>query len=302
MISMPPVVAFRGPRYFTAENPEGYGIGLNNAYLNTLTANVPALQYLDQFEQRNFKIRGNAYLDFRILEGLTTALTLVWKKLTTRAKASAHLERFARVHLRQITTLLANFRNTGRFESQLLEHTVNYEKAFGAHRISAVGGLSLQKFEHPTFRFTTIQGSATTEDPYRNRWNNIGILGRVNYNYNDKYLTSLTFRRDGSSLFGENNRWGNFPSASVAWRISREDFWKSGTVNDLKLRASYGSLGNSEFLQPWLYYAQINPFPRAVFGPDSVEQIGQIVTRLANSDLTLGAEEYYQLWFGCRLP
>jgi hypothetical protein len=56
-------------------------------------------------------------------------------------------------------------------------------------------------------------------------------------------------------------------------------------VNDLKLRASYGSLGNSEFLQPWLYYAQINPFPRAVFGPNEAEQIGQTVTRLANSDL-----------------
>ncbi|MDQ3277084.1 MAG: TonB-dependent receptor plug domain-containing protein, partial [Bacteroidota bacterium] len=71
MISMPPVVPLRGSRFVFAENPEGYGIGLNNAYLSTLTANVPALQRLDQFEQRNFKIRGNAYLDFRIMEGLT---------------------------------------------------------------------------------------------------------------------------------------------------------------------------------------------------------------------------------------
>src|SRR3712207_7408266 len=53
-------------RYQSPENPEGWGLGLNNAYLSTLTANVPALQRLDQFEQRNFKIRGNAYLDFRI--------------------------------------------------------------------------------------------------------------------------------------------------------------------------------------------------------------------------------------------
>lgn len=111
------------------------------------------------------------------------------------------------------------------------------------------------------------------------------MLGRVNYSYQEKYLTSLTFRRDGSSLFSKTNRWGNFPSASVAWRISREKFWNVEAVNDLKLRASYGSLGNSEFLQPWLYYAQINPFPRAVFGPNEVEQIGNIVTRLANRDL-----------------
>jgi hypothetical protein len=70
MITMPPVVALQGSRYQSAENPAGYGIGLNNAYLSTLTANVPALQLLDQYEQKNFKIRGNAFLDVKILEGL----------------------------------------------------------------------------------------------------------------------------------------------------------------------------------------------------------------------------------------
>ena len=70
MITMPPVVALKGSRYESPENPEGWGLGLNNAYLSTLTANVPALQSLDQYEQNNFKIRGNAFLDFRIIEGL----------------------------------------------------------------------------------------------------------------------------------------------------------------------------------------------------------------------------------------
>jgi TonB-linked SusC/RagA family outer membrane protein len=167
----------------------------------------------------------------------------------------------------------------------LIENTLNYEKTFGEHRVSAVGGLSLQRFDEPLLRFSTIQGSPTTEDPYTEISNFIGILGRVNYSYQDKYLTSLTFRRDGSSKFSRNNRWGNFPSASVAWRISREGFWNVKPVNDLKLRASYGSLGNAEFLRAWLYYAQINPFPRAVFGPNEVEQVGQIVTRLANNNL-----------------
>jgi TonB-linked SusC/RagA family outer membrane protein len=162
---------------------------------------------------------------------------------------------------------------------------VNYDKTFGLHKIGAVAGFSNQTFDHPIFRFTTIDGSATVPDPYTNKWNNIGILGRVNYTYSDRYLASITFRRDGSSLFSENNRWGNFPSASVAWRISKENFWNVKAINDLKLRVSHGELGNSEFLQPWLYYAQINPFPRAVFGPGEVEQIGQTVTRLANSDL-----------------
>ena len=285
MISMPPVVALKGNRYVSAENPEGWGIGLNTAYLNTLTANVPALQSLDQFEQENFKIRGNAFLDFRILEGLTYRFNFGLEKTVDRGNGTRRPGTVRQGTPSPNNNKLATFSSTGRFDSKLYEHTLSYEKTSGDHKLSAVAGFSNQTFDHPLFRFSTIDGSATVADPYTNLWNNIGILGRVNYTFQDKYLTSLTFRRDGSSLFGPDYRWGNFPSASVAWRISREKFWHVDAVSDLKLRASYGSLGNSEFLQPWLYYAQINPYPRAVFGPTEIEQIGGIVTRLANSDL-----------------
>ena len=285
MITMPPVVALQGSRYTSPENPEGWGLGLNNAYLSTLTANVPALQRLDQFEQRNFKIRGNAFLDFRIMDGLVYRFNFGIEKTNDKGEGTRRPGTVRQGTPSPNNNKLASFRSEGKFESKLFEHTVNYDKTVGNHKVGAVVGFSNQTFDHPIFRFTTIDGSATVSDPYTNRWNNIGILGRVNYTYADKYLTSFTFRRDGSSLFSEDNRWGNFPSASVAWRISKEKFWNVSAINDLKIRASYGSLGNSEFLQPWLYYATINPFPRAVFGPGEVEQIGQIVTRLANSDL-----------------
>jgi len=285
MITMPPVVALQGSRYISPENPEGWGIGLNNAYLSTLTANVPALQRLDQFEQRNFKIRGNAFLDFKIMDGLVYRFNFGIEKSNDQGEGTRRSGTVRQGTPSPNNNRLSTFRSEGKFESKLFEHTVNYDKTIGAHKIGAVVGFSNQTFDHPIYRFTTIEGSATVPDPYTNRWNNIGILGRLNYTYADKYLTSFTFRRDGSSLFNQNNRWGNFPSASAAWRISKEKFWNVKAVNDLKIRASYGSLGNSEFLQPWLYYANINPFPRAVFGPGEVEQIGQIVTRLANSDL-----------------
>ena len=285
MITMPPVVALQNSRYTSAENPEGWGFGLNNAYLSTLTANVPALQSLDQFEQKNFKIRGNAFVDFKILEGLMYRFNFGLERSIDKGEGTRRPGTVRQGTPSPNNNKLSTFSSRGEFESKLYEHTVNFDKVFGDHNVSAVAGFSNQTFNHPIFRFTTISGSPTTEDPYTNLWNNIGILGRVNYNYMDKYLTSVTFRRDGSSLFSGDNRWGNFPSASVAWRISKEKFWNVEGVNDLKLRASYGSLGNSEFLQPWLYYAQINPFPKAVFGPNEVEQIGAIVTRLANSDL-----------------
>lgn len=285
MITMPPVVALQGPRYVSAENPEGWGIGLNNAYLSTLTANVPALQRLDQFEQENFKARGNAFLDVQLIQGLTYRFNFGLEKTLDRGLGTRRPGTVRQGTPSPNNNQLSTFRSRGSFESLLFEHTVNYEKNFRDHRISAVAGYSNQHFENPTSSQNQIGTNAAVRDSFTNIWNILGILGRVNYSFQDKYLVSLTYRRDGSSLFSEDNKWGSFPSASAAWRISREGFWKSTLVNDLKLRASYGSLGNAEFLRPWLYYAQINPFPRAVFGPSEAEQLGAIVTQLANSDL-----------------
>ena len=285
MITMPPVVALQGSRYISPENPEGWGIGLNNAYLSTLTANVPGLQRLDQFEQNNFKVRGNAYLDYRIMDGLVYRFNFGLEKTNDKGDGTRRPGTVRQGTPSPNNNKLSTVRTKGEFESKLFEHTLNYDKIIGEHRINAVAGLSNQTFKYPFNRFTTIEGNPTVEDPYTRKWNIIGFLGRANYSYKDKYLTSITFRRDGSSLFSKQYRWGNFPSASVAWRISKEDFWNVKAINDLKVRASYGSLGNSEFLQPWQYYAQINPFPRAVFGPNQVEQIGGIVTQLANNNL-----------------
>ncbi|RYY45577.1 MAG: TonB-dependent receptor, partial [Chitinophagaceae bacterium] len=285
MISMPPVVPLRGDRFVSVNNPGGWGIGLNNAYLSTLTANVPALQRLDQFDQYNSKIRGNAYVDVRLLEGLTYRFNFGLEKTIDRGTGTRYPGTVRQGTPSPNNNETARFENTGRLTSKLYENTLNFERAFGAHRISAVAGVSNQTYEYPLLRFSTIGSNPTTADPYIERSNLIGLLGRVNYNFQDKYLASFTFRRDGSSLFSKNNRWGNFPSGSVAWRIARESFWKIAFVSDLKLRASYGSLGNSEFLRAWQYYAQINPFPRAIFGPQQAEQLGGIVTRLANGNL-----------------
>ncbi|WP_290708823.1 TonB-dependent receptor [Flavihumibacter sp. CACIAM 22H1] len=285
MISMPPVVALRGSRYESAENPEGWGIGLNNAYLNTLTANVPALQRLDQFEQRNFKIRGNAFVEFTIADGFFYKFNFGIEKTMDRGDGIRMPGTVRQGTPSPNNNEIGRFRSRGEFQSTLLEHTLNYDKVIGDHRIGAVAGVSMQRFDHPVDRINQIGSNPEVLDRYKEISNFIGYLGRVNYSYQDKYLTSLTFRRDGSSKFSNNNRWGNFPSASVAWRISKEKFWNVDAVNDLKIRASYGSLGNAEFLNAWMYYAVINPFPRAVFGPNSTEQVGAIVTQLANTDL-----------------
>lgn len=299
MITMLPVVPLMDKqRYASATNPEGWGIGLNNAYVNTLAANVPALQSLQQNNQYNFKIRGNLYADYKIAK---------WLSYRFNVGAETSFDRFKGFRrpgtIRQGTPspIATADENRANFRSFLFEHTLNFNKTFGGHSIAAVGGFTNQTNTNEiltgqksgfvpdangNYRLTNLnQGSNDRTTSFISKWNLISFLGRVNYNFEDRYLASLTFRRDGSSLFGPANRWGNFPSASVAWRLSKESFFDVNWINDLKLRASYGSLGNSEFLRPWDYFGLINPFPRAVFGPNEVEQLGATNTRLANSDL-----------------
>lgn len=299
MITMLPVVPLMDKqRYGSPTNPEGWGIGLSNSYLNTLAANVPALQSLQQNKQYNFKIRGNVFVDFRILDGLNYKFNVGAETSFDRFKG---FRRPGTIRQGTPSPIATADENRGNFRSFLYEHTLNYEKTFGDHRISAVGGVSNQTFVNEILTgqksgflpdangnyilTNLLQGQNPNTTSFTNQWNNIGYLGRLNYGYMDRYLASLTFRRDGSSLFGPTNRWGNFPSASVAWRISKEQFFDVSWINDLKIRASYGSLGNSEFLRPWQYFGSINPFPRAVFGPNEIEQLGAINTQLANSDL-----------------
>ena len=74
----------------------------------------------------------------------------------------------------------------------------------------------------------------------------ISFYGRLTYNYDDRVLVTGTVRRDGSSRFGTNNKWGTFPSGAIAWRISQEKFFRAKAVSDLKLRVSYGITGNQE--------------------------------------------------------
>lgn len=299
MITMLPVVPLKDRiRYASATNPEGWGIGLNNAYVNTLAANVPALQSLQQQDQYNLKIRGNVFLDYNIFKGLTYRFNVGGEASFDRYKA---FRRPGTIRQGTPSPLATANENRGNFRSFLYEHTLNFDRSFGEHRISAVAGFTNQTFTQEiltaqktgfvpdangNYNLTNlVQGSDAQATSTINKWNNVGFLGRVNYGYMEKYLLSLTFRRDGSSLFGPTNRWGSFPSASAAWRISQENFFKVDWISDLKIRGSYGELGNSEFLRPWQYYGSINPFPRAVFGPAEVEQLGAINTQLANANL-----------------
>ena len=139
----------------------------------------------------------------------------------------------------------------------LLEQTLNYTKTIGDHNINALVGWSTQKddlsgnyaFASRGFISDQVEfikaGLVTNGTGTRTQWALASGIARLQYGYKGKYLFTGSMRADGSSKFGKNNKWGYFPSASLGWRLSEEDFLKdSKTISDLKLRASYGLTGN----------------------------------------------------------
>lgn len=140
-----------------------------------------------------------------------------------------------------------------------LENILSYEKAFGNHHFNFTGLQSIQKDNFELFRsevtgvpaetqqFFSL-GSAGAVQAIRSdliQWTINSYMGRLNYDFNDKYLLTLTLRRDGSSRFGENTKYGNFPGVALGWNISQEPFLKSASwIDALKIRAGWGKVGN----------------------------------------------------------
>lgn len=150
--------------------------------------------------------------------------------------------------------------NTGQFTSLLSENTISYNNTFsGRHTISAVAGYTYQHFVNEDLEArsqgflsnvfkTSNLGAASSPGIPQSSFSEASIvstLGRINYSYADKYLLTASFRADGSSRFSEGNKWGYFPSAAAAWRLSEEDFLKDNqSISHLKLRASWGLTGS----------------------------------------------------------
>lgn len=136
-------------------------------------------------------------------------------------------------------------------------HTLTWANTFGNHALGILGGFSWEKFDNGNFsaynqgylsnELTELDAGSTSPQVSgtSSLTKLLSYFGRINYNYQEKYLLEANFRYDGSSRFATNKRWGFFPSISGGWRISEEDFFKSiPFISNLKLRASYGKLGN----------------------------------------------------------
>ncbi len=179
------------------------------------------------------------------------------------------------------------------------ENILNYSKTFNdVHEVGGLLGASYQRtvsrsvamaavansFNNDkvkTLNNAIINPSATTSSA--TEWGLISYFARVNYGYKSKYLLEASFRRDGSSRFGPDNKWGNFPSISGAWRVSEENFMKSvPAISELKLKASYGITGNFNIGN----FQYLGTVSNAVYSPGNVTLNGIAQTSMANSELS----------------
>ena len=193
------------------------------------------------------------------------------------------------------STINANLRDTqNRYWSWLSETTVTYAKSFGEHNFDILGGYTVQQYRSD---YSEISGSNFNDDRIQTinqalvknnpsmdvqEWSMISYLARLNYDYKGRYLLSASIRRDGSSRFGQNNKWGNFPSVSVGWIVSEEEFMKPfEELSFMKIRGSYGTVGNNNIGN----YSHYNVVGNAntVFGDTSYS--GTAVIQLGNDNL-----------------
>lgn len=246
---MPPVAypydATGKPRFFS--------------YRNDFATN-PMFEYEKDGEIRENKrnrIFGNLYLQVQPIEGLTLKSQLSPQVVYQRN--GEYYGQFSKAGSGKIANTVASY-GTSDYFGYVLDNQVNYTKQIDKHTVNATAVHSVQLEEWEA----TSQSAKNF--PFNSGWDNldavskeninlsqtdyrkrtlVSVLGRVQYGFDDKYLVTVSGRYDGSSRLAEGNKWAFFPSAAVAWRISQESFLQgSQTLNDLKLRVSYGVSGN----------------------------------------------------------
>jgi TonB-linked SusC/RagA family outer membrane protein len=266
------------PAIFPVYNEDG-AYNQEGPYSNAVSIANEAIN-----ENFSYRTNSNVYLDWKIIDDLT--FTSKWGVDFLNFREHAY-ESTRTVQGARFNGL--GFETYSNISNIVSNNLLKYKKKFHKHKIEALVGYTFEKYQ---FRSSFIRGqdfadddleyisSAATIVSASANATDEGIrsyLGRLNYNFDDRYILAITGRFDTSTKFGTNNRTGFFPAASVAWRLIKEDFLKDQkTISDLKLRVSYGLTGNDD-IRPFLfselygntsYDGQPGIFPSNIPNPD----------------------------------
>ena len=283
-------------------NYQGNGFWrIGTDYQHNEIVNPVALATVPKNEIEHYNLLGNLFVKYEVL-----------KDLKLKSSFAVNYNQYQNEFYRPTELETRGKKNTGRFSNPstrlsttniynwLWENTLNYKKNFGDHNLNLLGGITAQKNRKKLQR---IKASVTSDTPIDNaiqiintdqlsnsdggvqEWSLYSLLARTQYDYIGKYLLSISFRADASSRFGDNNKWGYFPSISAGWRISQEDFLSdSNWLNELKLRASYGLTGNFQIGN----YEQVSAITKDTYitGVSGQLQTGLRPSQIANSDIS----------------
>ncbi|MBD2699405.1 TonB-dependent receptor [Spirosoma sp. BT702] len=280
----------------------------NDALLtNPLAEVIPGAQIE---ERKKYRIFNSVYAEVNIIDGL---------KYRVNFGPDFTINRFGRfigaqTNARKFGDPQASNAAAFNFD-YTLENVVTYNKKYGDHNFGITALQSIQR-DNTEFNNINVQGVPAETQSFYNvgnassvlgvgsglvQWTINSYMGRVNYDYKDKYLLTATIRRDGSSRFGENTKYGNFPGVALGWNISNEDFLKgSSWVDLLKLRVSRGSVGN----QGVAPYQTQGLLGRTVYAFGSTAAFGYRPETIGNADLrwetstTTNVGVDFSLWRG----
>ena len=252
---------------------------IGNRYGNTsLAGNVgnPLLQIDKNYSKTLVnRLQGNMALEYKPITALTLRSAIGVDMDFTKSTAYAY---------QFLTADSSVFLNTGGNQSQpvsnlsltkndasrwIWDNTATYAKTFGKSNLTVLGGITSEQFKFNSV-VGTVKGAPANKDQWYldagtsgtqtvvntgDKYTRNSYLGRVNYGYDSRYLVTASIRADGTSKFGSDNRWGYFPSVGAGWNISSESFMKDQKIfNNLKIRGSYGRVGNDNIASS-LYYS-----------------------------------------------
>ncbi|HKJ00874.1 MAG TPA: TonB-dependent receptor [Longimicrobiales bacterium] len=273
----------------------------DGSWFDTWYANPVAMVKEREAQDRGIRILGNAFAAYTLAEGITGRVSFGLDNLTLRGRAYDSPVYGPAAGSGGQADATASFVNKLTYEAR-----VNVDRTLAErHAVSGVIGTSYednveegfevqgQQFPTEYFKYITSAASITDGTSSRADWTLLSYFGRLSYTFDDRITTTLNIRRDGSSRFGQDNRYGTFPSGSVLWRVSEESFMDGMPVlSNLALRVSYGLTGNQQNLG--------NFASRGLFagGSNYFDEPGIAPTQLANpnlkwektSQLNLGAD------------
>ena len=263
------------------------GFGEPNSWNPVASGNEPFV------ENNTMRNNLNLYLDFKIFKDLTFRVT--GGAVTANRNNYRYLNQKTLDGFKRSGTGFVDNSEYARYQNS---NILTYDKHVGQHHLT-VTAVAEQQMEISRGSVTNAAGflvdgagifdlggaTTLTASSFSTKRAINSFLGRINYVFNERYLLTASYRADGSSVFGANNKWGYFPSVSAAWKLSEEGFIRDlGIFSDLKIRGSWGTTGNQS-ISPYATLAQIASGFNYPYTGGSVTDIGFSIIRAANPNL-----------------